>query len=86
VGEFEVAIRGLRKPSRERKRIVVSAPAYLVMKIHWSHEASQEMDRLLAQKQIISASKKSGQLTCCETGQFYLLLTNPLGPVASNCK
>jgi hypothetical protein len=52
----------------------------------WPHEASQEMDRLLAQKQIISASKKSGQLTCCETGQFYLLLTNPLGPVASNCK
>jgi len=39
------------------------------------HEASLKTDRLLAQKQLMSASKKSGQLTCCETGQFYLLLT-----------
>jgi hypothetical protein len=41
----------------------------------WPHEASQKTDRLLAQKQLMSASKKSGQLTCYETGQFYLLPT-----------
>jgi hypothetical protein len=41
----------------------------------WPHEASQKTTRLLAQKQRMSASKKSGQLTCYKTGQFYLLPT-----------
>ncbi len=41
----------------------------------WPHEASQKTTRLLAQKQLMSASKKSGQLACYKTGQFYLLPT-----------